>query len=505
MNPANWLVASAKLHPDNPALFKGETCCATYAEFAARAAAIGAHLQCDLGVQAGDRVAIFIPNCTEYLEALYAVWFAGGVVVPINAKLHPKEAKWIIENAGATRVITSKKYSQALGRFVADDTQLICTDSPEFVALYKTPPLQAPVTISHNQMIWLFYTSGTTGKPKGVMLSSANLTAMALAYFVDVDDVNIKDAILYAAPMSHGAGLYNFMFVMRGSRHVIPVSQGFDTREIFALAPKLQNVSMFAAPTMVRRMLDTAKTSGATGAGIKTIVYGGGPMYLADIIEAVEILGPRFVQIYGLGECPMGITSLSRDQIADRTHPRWRQRLASIGVAQSDVDVQIRNDLGLELPAGEIGEICVSGLPVMSGYWKNSEASKETLIDGWLRTGDMGASDEDGFITLHDRSTDVVISGGTNIYPREVEEALLLHPAVAEVCVVGKPDAEWGEVVVAFVVCNDVDVATLDAHCLDQIARFKRPKFYHFVSELPKNNYGKVLKTKLRTQLKEES
>jgi len=503
MNLANWLVKTATLTPEATALVQGSTPCADYGEFARRAAAIGGYLRDKLGLAKGDRVAIFTPNCTEYLEVLYGVWFAGGVVVPINAKLHEKEAAWIIEDAGAQVVFTAEKCHAALSAVVPQCVgHVLAVGTAEYRGLYTATPLAAPLDIDHDDLVWLFYTSGTTGKPKGVMLSSANIQSMALAYFVDVDDVSPQDAALYAAPMSHGAGIYNFMHVLRGARHVVPLSGGFDAKEILALAPKLKHVSMFAAPTMVRRLVAQAKELGVDGQGIKTITYGGGPMYLADIIEAVEIMGPRFVQIFGQGECPMAITALSREQIADRSHPRWRQRLGSVGTAQSVVSVQVRGADGMQMPLGEIGEICVAGTPVMRGYWQNDTATQTTVVAGWLNTGDMGAMDGDGFLTLSDRSKDVVISGGTNIYPREVEEALLQHPQVVEVSVIGKPDPEWGETVIAFVVGDALDVAMLDAHCLEQIARFKRPKEYHFVSSLPKNSYGKVLKTELRDRLK---
>ena len=254
---------------------------------------------------------------------------------------------------------------------------------------------------------------------------------------------------------------------------------------------------MFAAPTMVKRMTQIAKEHGETGAGIRTIVYAGGPMYLADIIEAVDHFGPIFVQVYGQGECPMGITALSRQEVCDRTHPNWQERLKSVGRAQCTVEVQIGDENGNILPIGEIGEIMVRGDLVMPGYWKNPDASEKTLRNGWLQTGDMGAMDQDGYVTMHDRSKDMIISGGTNIYPREVEEVLMTHPDVIEASVVGRPNAEWGEDVVAFVV-GDVSTDALDDLCLSQIARFKRPKDYVFLDQFPKNNYGKVLKTVLR-------
>ncbi|MBE9477195.1 MAG: AMP-binding protein, partial [Proteobacteria bacterium] len=234
---------------------------------------------------------------------------------------------------------------------------------------------------------------------------------------------------------------------------------------------------------------------------------GGGPMYLADIIEAVDVMGPRFVQIYGQGECPMAISALARSRVADRTHPNWRARLTSVGTAQACTDLRVVDECGLDLPTGEVGEVIVRGTPVMQGYWGNAQATEKTIRDGWLWTGDMGALDADGFLTLHDRSKDVIISGGSNIYPREVEEALLTHPSVHAVAVVGRAHPDWGEEVVAFVVpvagCN-VDMTKLDAHCLARIARFKRPKEYRIITELPKNNYGKVLKTVLRERLEKE-
>jgi long-chain acyl-CoA synthetase len=501
MNLAEWLVRTARRQPEAPALLSGEDRVATYCEFAARAARIGAWLQTRHNVRPGDRVAIFMKNTPAYLELLYGIWFCGAAAVPINAKLHPREAAFIVDDSGSRVVFVSGADEV---RPLLPSTCAICDLAAEPAFDADVAALLAPVPRAGGDLAWLFYTSGTTGKPKGVMLTNANLHAMTYAYFVDVDDVLAEDAAVYAAPLSHGAGLYNFMHVLRGSRHVIPASGGFDAVELSELAPRLGNVTMFAAPTMISRWLTAARQSGYAGEGLRTIVYGGGPMYLADIEAATEQFGARFVQIYGQGECPMALTSLSRADIIDRRHPRWRERLASVGRAQSCVSIRVVGANGEDMAPDEIGEIIAAGSPVMKGYWNNPDATAQSIRDGWLWTGDMGSLDEDGYLTLRDRSKDVIISGGTNIYPREVEEALLTHPGVAEVSVIGRPNAEWGEEVVAFIVASGADLPgtpELDAHCRSLIAGFKRPKAYFFETSLPKNNYGKVLKTELREKL----
>ncbi len=508
MNVAEWLAASARLRPDAPALLTGFDLDADYATFARRSAAIGAALSRDYGIAPGDRVGLFATNCTQYLECLYGIWWTGAVAIPINAKLHGREAAWICSDAGAKLTFVSDDTVEALMQAKSDlpaAMKTLSVDSDAYRAMREGEGAPAPLPREVDDLAWLFYTSGTTGRPKGVMLSHGNLVAMSLCYLADVDVATPNDASLYAAPISHGAGLYNFPHVRMGGRHVIPESGGFDPDEVLNLARQLDNVVMFAAPTMVRRLVDAAKRRGEDGEGIRTIVYGGGPMYLADIRDAIATMGQRFVQIYGQGESPMTITSLSREWHARTDHPRYLERLASVGPAQSVMSVRITGADGKPLPAGETGEVEAKGTAVMLGYWNNPKANAETLKDGWLRTGDVGRLDEDGFLTLSDRSKDVIISGGTNIYPREVEEALLTHADVREVSAIGVPDPDWGEIVVACVVLEDgavADDAKLDAHCLASIARFKRPKRYVYLDALPKNNYGKVLKTELREMMR---
>jgi long-chain acyl-CoA synthetase len=511
MNVAEWLAASARLRPDAPALLTGFDLDADYATFARRAAAIGAALSRDYGIAAGDRVALFATNCTQYLECLYGIWWIGAAAIPINAKLHGREAVWISSDAGAKLAFVSDDTVEALAEAQSElpaAMKMLSMDSDAYLAIREGEGAPLPLPRDTDDLAWLFYTSGTTGRPKGVMLSHGNLVAATMCYLADVDQATPNDASLYAAPISHGAGLYHLPHVRIGGRHVIPESRGFDPDEVLNLGRQLGNVVMFAAPTMVRRLVDAAKKRGEDGEGIRTIIYGGGPMYLADIQDAIATMGQRFVQIYGQGESPMTITALGREWHQRTDHPRYLQRLASVGPAQSVMSVRITGADGQPLPPGETGEVEAKGTAVMLGYWNNPKANAETLKDGWLRTGDVGRLDEDGFLTLSDRSKDVIISGGTNIYPREVEEALLTHPDVREVSAIGIPDPDWGEIVVACVVLEQgaaADDARFDAHCLASIARFKRPKRYVYLDALPKNNYGKVLKTELRLMMGKSS
>jgi long-chain acyl-CoA synthetase len=481
MNVAAWLERAARSAPDRVAILCGAHPWARYGELASRVARLAAGLRSRAGLAPGDRVAIAMKNAPEYLEALYATWWAGLAAVPVNAKLHAKEVAYIVEHSGARLVIGAPQ--QIAGLVAAEPIPLTEVDA--------------------SALAWLFYTSGTTGRPKGAMLSHRNLVRMTLGYFADVDDVAHEGRLLHAAPMSHGSGLYTFTHLAKGAAQVVPESGGFEAAETLALLEAHANVSFFAAPTMVKRLAEAALASGARATGLQTLVYGGGPMYLEDLRLATRALGRRLAQIYGQGESPMTITALSKFHHADVGHPRHLERLRSVGLPQGGLEVTVRDADDRALPPGAVGEVCVRGDVVMSGYWNDPEASARALRGARLWTGDLGAFDADGFLTLKDRSKDLIVSGGSNIYPREVEEVLLRHAGVAEASVVGRPDPEWGEAVVAFIVARGAapPAAELDRLCLENIARFKRPKEYRFVDRLPKNNYGKVVKGELRAML----
>ena len=474
MNIAQLLLQSARRLPDQPALAVGGRAVSSYFDLSKRVLELSSGLVKKFNLKKSDRVALAMKNCPEYWEVLFACWYAGLAAVPMNAKLHAKEFEYIVANCGAKASFF---------------------DAREFADLQGEP--RQPAATGPDDLAWLFYTSGTTGMPKGAMLTHRNLLFATQAYFADIDKLAAGDAILHPAPLSHGSGLYGLPHFAAGAVNVIPESGGFDAPEIFDLLERWPNASFFAAPTMIVRLL--ASPAARSPANLKTITYGGAPMYVADSLRAIDLFGPRLYQLFGQGESPMTITGLPQD------FHKARLKLETCGYARTGVEVKIFDADDGELAPGETGEIVTRSDCVMAGYWENSAATAQALRGGWLHTGDVGSLDEHGFLTIRDRSKDMIISGGSNIYPREIEEVLLRHPAVAECSVVGRAHAEWGEEVVAFVVLKDeiskMEKQELDSLCLSSIARFKRPREYRFVDSLPKNNYGKVLKTELRKRL----
>ena len=396
MNVASWVERHGRRRPDAPALADGERVHATWAAFAARTAAVAAGLRETL--EPGDRVAIVMRNRPEYLEALYGIWHAGLVAVPVNARLHRDEIAYVLDDCGAALAIVDDEHAAGGGG------KPVRAPGPQWDRLEGAAPL---TDRRPEDPAWLFYTSGTTGRPKGATLTHRNLLMASLSYFADIDQVMPADCMLHAAPLSHGSGLYGLPHVARGALSVVPTTGGADAAEIATLLRRWPGMSTFAAPTMVKRL--AAELAGADLRNLKTIVYGGAPMYLADLEVALGVFGPRLAQIYGQGETPMTITSLSTE---DHDTP---ERMRTVGVPRTDVEVRVVDDLDREVPAGEAGEIVVRGDVVMTGYWNMPEATAETLRGGWLHTGDVGSFDAAGYLTLRDRSKDLIISGGMNI------------------------------------------------------------------------------------------
>ncbi len=476
-----------------------------YAQFEHQVGCIAGGLLNRHGLRPSYRVGIVMENGPDYLPALYGIWRAGLCAIPVNAKLHPKELSWILQHGEARVVLASPELADKMAGYPNEPwPRVIVSGTTDWAALLAAAPVRDPPADPEAEA-WIFYTSGTTGRSKGAVLTHRNLMFAVHVYYADIDFIGPADTMLHAAPLSHGSGLYALAHIARGSNQVIYPS--FEPEQVLQAFATYRNVSIFAAPTMVTRLLNHPAAGSLDPRGLKTIIYGGAPMYLADLKRGIEAFGAKFFQLFGQGESPMTITGLTKAMHADSHHPQYLARLGSAGVARTGVAFKIVDESGGTLPLGGVGEIITKSDCVMKGYWNNPEANATSLRDGWLWTGDLGSVDECGFLTIKDRSKDMIITGGSNVYPREIEEVLLTHGCVLECAVVSRPHADWGEEVIAFVVARpgtDMAAADLDRLCLDNIARFKRPKSYRFVDRLPKNNYGKVLKTELREWLRRE-
>ena len=499
MNLFSLLDQTAQRYPDHGAVFQGLQQVLTWRELRTRALwlAAGIRQRC----KTGDRIALVSENRCEYVELIFAAWAAEATIVPVNFKLHDKEVLQTLEDAEVSLVFASPNLLPDLPHTAAAHAgRIVAIGESDYEATMSGEGLTPP-TIDPQAIAWLFYTSGTTGRSKGAMLSHRNLLAMTVAHLADIEALDARCSQIHVAPMSHGSGMYMLSSVARGARQVVPASGAFDPAEFLDLCDRHPACGAFLAPTMVQRLrLEVEAKRRARPANLRCIVYGGGPMYVEELRKSTAVLGPVFAQIYGQGESPMTITGLDRAGHATDDDTV----LGSVGWPRSGVEVRVIDTQGAQVAVGEVGEIVCRGDVVMTGYWRNPTATAQALKGGWLHTGDMGSFDAHGCLTLRDRSKDVVISGGSNIYPREIEEVLQTHPGVIKTSIIGRPDAEWGEVVVAFVVRTPGSAVTakeLDAHCLENIARFKRPKEYRFVDELPTSSYGKVLKNELRKML----
>jgi acyl-CoA synthetase (AMP-forming)/AMP-acid ligase II len=506
MSLAQLLVDVARRQQAAPAV-SSETVELTYGDLVLRMRRLAGAFR-EAGCRPGDRVVLWMENCGEFFECLFGCWAAGLCAVPCNAKLHAREVAHVIGDCGARLMITTPglaaQAADAVAAVEGGECRAVSTGTGEYGALLAGEPRDLHAA-EPEELAWLFYTSGTTGRPKGAMLSHRVLLEMCHCYLSDIDQLTPADVKLHTAPLSHASGLYALPFFLKGARHI--VLPGFDLDAIAETIGRHRNVTMFAAPTMLTRLVNSPVAQAVDPERIKTIYYGGGPMYVADLKRALAIFGPRLYQLFGQGESPMTITGLDKAAHVAAEGPPIDDRLASCGVPRTGVLVRVVDEEDRDLPPGEVGEVITKSDCVMLGYWNNPQATETALRGGWLHTGDLGSLDEHGYLTLRDRSKDMIISGGSNIYPREIEEVLLRHPAVIEASVVGRPHPDWGEEVVAFVVARDGErlaEGDLDKLCLDNIARFKRPKAYRFVGPLPKNNYGKILKTELRRRLAEE-
>jgi long-chain acyl-CoA synthetase len=504
MNIVRAVQNSAQLHADRVAWRFGDRE-ASYSSLRDRVSRLAAGLH-DAGLRRGDRVVLFLPNSPELVEMLLGSLWAGMIAVPVNWHLHADEVAFIVRHCGARAILLSEQTAAAAAPLAGQrdrplivDVQAQCGEAYESLLARRTDGA-AIAERAADEPAWLFYTSGTTGRPKGATLSHRNLLAMTLNYFADVDAVADAAVFLHAAPLTHGSGLYLLPAITRAATNIIATSTRFDPAEYLSLIEQHRVThGAFLAPTMLRRLTDREDLNSRDLSSLRSVVVGGAPLYQSDLAAALAGFGPIVTQIYGQGEAPMTVTCMRASELGQ--HPGALVRLGSCGRSFVGVEIRILAEDGSLARTGEPGEVCVRGDVVMNGYWNDTEATAQTIRDGWLHTGDIGHLDAEGYLSLTDRAKDVIITGGSNVYPREVEEILLTHPGVREVAVIGTPDSEWGESICAYVVrAPNVRVSDEDLirHCQQHLASFKKPRHVVFTESLPKNATGKVLKRELR-------
>lgn len=503
MNVAHLLSNAARQYPDRPAVSVGQKVIFDYAGLARSAAGLATHLAAR-GLAPGDHVLLAMKNNDRYLTALFGCWWGGFAAAPVNATLHPRELAGIAADLAPGLVIADPDIAEGLAPLCPELPILVRGSAEALRAEAGDPAPLADRALT--DLAWVFYTSGTTGTPKGACLSHANLLAMSTAHLADVDSLSPADSLLHLAATSHASGLFGLSFVARGAEHVLMPSGSYNPDEMRAALRARSSVSFFAPTTLLARMRGHGIGDLAAG-HLRTVMTGAGPVLAQDLRDAVETFGPRLWNGYGQGETPLTITALSQAAIARAVAEGDEAALVSVGIPRSATAVRLLDPDGCEVPMGETGEVCVRGPTVMSGYLGRPGASAEALRGGWLHTGDIGRFDARGRLTLLDRIKDVIISGGMNVYAREVEEVLAAHPAVAEVAVIGRAHPEWGEEVVALIVAEPGGATPdllqdLDTLCLGRLARFKRPRHYEIRESLPRNAVGKVLKAALRSEIR---
>ncbi len=507
MNLARLLANAATTYPDQVSfIFGGQT--RTYAESLSRSDAVASALTA-LGVDAGDRVALYQGNSPEYLEIMFAVWKIGAVVVPLNATFTVDELVWHLDDSGAVVIFVDAECASRMAAARPQTPQLravvgvgSCPDADytlDALVSQSRGVIAAPYPVEPGDLAWLAYTSGTTGRPKGAMLSHGALLFQVLSTLADVERLDRGDVGMHAAPLSHGAGHNALVMTTKACTQVIHQRAGFDP-VLFLQQVQNHHVSaMFLVPTQIKLLVDHPDVHRYDLSSLRWVMYGGSPMYRADQKAALQTLGPVLVQIFGQTESPMSGTVLSAAEHSLADEPRS----LSVGRVRNGLELRIVDEHGAPVAAGQAGEICLRGATLMTGYWNRPDATAETLRDGWLHTGDVGLLDERGYLYIQDRLKDMVISGGLNVYPREIEDVLLTHPGVDEVCVIGIPDTKWGEAVHAVVVPvfgYDLDERELIEFAGGHLAPYKKPKAVEFVDSLPKTAYGKVAKREVRSR-----
>jgi fatty-acyl-CoA synthase len=510
MNLAHILRQSAQRYADETGLVWGDKAW-TWAQLHRRVAAMAAALAAR-GVSKGDRVLVQSKNCNQMLESMFACFRLGAVWVPTNFRLTPEEVAYLGTASSASAMICERDFpdhvqaarqaAPGIGFVVSIGQSEFGDDYDALVARYdgQVPPV---ADVEYDDPCWFFFTSGTTGRPKAAVLTHGQMAFVVTNHLADLTPATThRDASLVVAPLSHGAGIHQLVQVARGARTVLPGGERFDAADAWMLVERWRVSNMFTVPTILKMLSEHPAVDKYDHSSLRYIIYAGAPMYREDQKHALAKLGKVLVQYFGLGEVTGNVTVLPPALHEPEDGPGVK--LGTCGFERTGMQISIQDDTGREIEAGAMGEICVCGPAVFAGYYDNPEANAKAFRNGWFRTGDLGYVDAQGFLYITGRASDMYISGGSNVYPREIEEKVLTHPAVAEAAILGVPDTMWGEVGVAVCVLRPktrLNERELLAWLEPKVARYKLPRRIFFWDELPRSGYGKITKRLVRAEL----
>ncbi len=511
MNLAHFMTQAARRFPDREAFVWGDLTL-TWKQIEARVTALASALA-SLGVKKGDRVLVHSKNNNEMFESMYATFRLGAIWVPTNFRLMPDEVIYLAEMSGATVFLCQMdfpEHAKAVMEAVPTVKHLVSFGAADFCDTTVAQLIAAHegkacpcVEVEYNDGCWFFFTSGTTGRSKAAVLTHGQMAYVVTNHLCDLmPGTTEQDASLVVAPLSHGAGVHQLMQVARGAKTILLSSDRFDIDEAYRLIASHKVSNMFTVPTILKMLAEHPAATQHDHSSLRYIIYAGAPMYREDQKTALRVLGKTIVQYFGLGEVTGNITVFPTYLHQEDDSPE--ARIGTCGFERTGMQVSIQDDDGNECEPFQTGEICVIGPGVFAGYYNNPEANAKAFRKGWFRTGDLGHMDNEGFVYITGRSSDMYISGGSNVYPREIEEKILTHPNIAEVAVLGTPDPVWGEVGVAVCVARDgkpLPEGELTEWLSVKIPRYKMPKRFFFFEALPKSGYGKVPKRMVKDEL----
>lgn len=514
INLAHFLTRNAARWPDRPAIIWEERVW-TWADLDRRVSALASTLRHSYGLAKGDRLLVQAENSNQMTEIMLAAFRLGAVWVPCNFRQAPGETAYAAQKANAKVFVCDAGFAaQAAAVHAAcpDLAGCITIGASDFGADYEELVASALETevanhpVDHTDPCWLFFTSGSTGRPKAVVLSHGQIGFVCVNYMADlIPGTSELDASLVIAPLSHGAGLQQIAQLSAGSAHVLMPKGGFRPDAAFALIEKHRVSNLFTVPTIVKRLVEDPAVDRYDHSSLRHVIYAGAPMYREDQKTALRKLGPVLVQYYGLGEVTGNITVLRPQDHHLDDGPDAKP--GTCGTERTGIEVSIQDEDGNHLPPHQTGEVCVIGSAVCAGYLEDDAANKKSFRNGWFRTGDIGHMDAQRFLYLTGRASDMYISGGSNVYPKEIEEVLLTHPGISEVAILGIPDPQWGEVGLAVCVAaggTAPDPQELSDFLDGQVARYKMPARYLFIEEMPTSAYGKITKKLVREHLSEK-